>query len=103
MEQTELFQKIHTHTGVEYEYAADSAVASPKEVVVLTRESLTGWPQDLIDPMREAVITADLDLLLARIQHVEARDPVIAQGLRRLAESFQYQKLIDLFSRENSP
>ena len=48
--------------------------------------------------MREAVITADLDELLARIQEVEARDPGIAPGLRRLAESFQYQKLLDLFS-----
>jgi hypothetical protein len=48
--------------------------------------------------MREAVITADLDQLLARIQLVEARDPAIAQELRRLAEGFQYQKLLDLFS-----
>ena len=48
--------------------------------------------------MREAVITADLDQLLAKIQEVEARDPRVAQGLRRLAEGFQYQKLLDLFS-----
>jgi hypothetical protein len=47
--------------------------------------------------MREAVITADLDQLLARIQEVEARDPRMAQGLRRLAEQFEYQKLLDLF------
>ena len=47
--------------------------------------------------MREAVITADLDQLLARIQAVEARDPPIAQGLRRLAEQFEYQRLLDLF------
>jgi hypothetical protein len=48
--------------------------------------------------MREAVITADLDQLLAKIQEVEARDPRIARGLRRLAEGFQYQKLLDLLS-----
>ena len=63
------------------------------------RELRAGWPQDLIDPMREAVITADLDQLLTKIQEVEARDPRIAQALRRLAEGFQYQKLLDLFSR----
>ena len=61
------------------------------------------WPQDLIDPMREAVITADLDQLLARIQEVEARDPRIAQGLRRLAEGFQYQKLLDLIEHGEAP
>jgi PAS domain S-box-containing protein len=96
--ESELFQKIHTLTGVEYEYAADSPMMDQKVVAGLTRESLTGWPRDLIDPMREAVLTADLDLLLANIHNVEARDPVVAQGLRRLAEGFQNQKLLDLFS-----
>ncbi len=53
--------------------------------------------------MREAVITADLDQLLARILDLEVRDPRIAQGLRRLAEDFQYQKLLDLFSTGTLP
>ena len=96
--EAELFQKIHAHVGVEYVYAEEPAAAAQEEAAELTPESLAGWPQDLIDPMREAVITADLDQLLARIQEVEARDPRIAQGLRRLAEGFQYQKLLDLFS-----
>ena len=95
--EAELFQKIHAHVGVEYVYAEDPTAAAQEEAAELTPESLAGWPQDLIDPMREAVITADLDQLLARIQEVEARDPRIAQGLRRLAEGFQYQKLLDLF------
>jgi PAS domain S-box-containing protein len=94
----ELFQKIHAHVGVEYVYAEHPTAASEEEAAELTPESLAGWPQDLIDPMREAVITADLDQLLAKIKEVETRDPRIAQGLRRLAEGFQYQKLLDLFS-----
>src|SRR4030095_2679804 len=77
----ELFQKIHAHLGVEYVYAEEPAAESQEEAAELTPESLMGWPQDLIDPMREAVITADLDQLLARIQDIEARDPRIAQGL----------------------
>jgi len=95
--EAELFQKIHAHVGVEYVYAADTAVATEEEPAELTPASLTGWPQDLIDSMREAVMTADLDELLARIQDVEARDPRIAGGLRDLADGFQYQKLLDLF------
>ena len=94
--ETELFQKIHAHIGVEYLYA-EYPNATAQVEAELTLESLAGWPQDLIDPMRDAVITADLDQLLARIQEVEARDPRIAQGLRRLAEQFEYQKLLDLF------
>jgi CheY-like chemotaxis protein len=94
----ELFQKIHAHVGVEFVYAEDPTAAAQEEAVEVTAESLAGWPQDLIHSMREAVITADLDQLLAKIHEVEAHDPRIAQGLRRLAEGFQYQKLLDLFS-----
>jgi PAS domain S-box-containing protein len=101
--EADLFQKIHAHVGVEYVYAEPPTAAAHEEAAELTPESLAGWPKDLIDPMREAVVTADLDQLLARIQGVEARDPHIAQGLRRLAEGFQYQKLLDLFSPEGVP
>ena len=100
--EVELFQKIHNHLGVEYVYAEQPAMASQEESAELTPECLAGWSQDLIDSMREAVITADLDQLLASIQEVQDRDPTIAQELRRLAESFQYQKLLDLLSAEGS-
>jgi PAS domain S-box-containing protein len=94
----ELFEKIHAQLGVEYVYAEEPTAAPQEEAADLTPESLAGLPHDLIHPMREAVIAADLDQLLAKIQEVEARDPRVAQGLRRLAEGFQYQKLLDLLS-----
>jgi CheY-like chemotaxis protein len=94
-QEVELFQKIHAHLGVEYEYAEEPA--APEEAAELTPESLAALPIDLIQPMREAVISADLDQLLAKIQEVEAGDPRLAQGLRRLAERFEYEKLLDLF------
>jgi signal transduction histidine kinase/DNA-binding response OmpR family regulator len=93
--EAEVFQKIHLHVGVEYIYA-DHPVAPEEGDAELTPLSLAAWPQDVLRSMREAVITADLDQLLATIQEVQSRDPRIARGLRRLAESFQYQKLHDL-------
>ncbi len=69
----------------------------PEEEAELTSDSLACVSPDLIDLMREAVIGADLDQLLARIQEVEAAAPEIARGLRRLAEQFEYQKLLGLF------
>ncbi|MFM9962846.1 MAG: PAS domain S-box protein, partial [Planctomycetaceae bacterium] len=100
--EAELFQKIHTHVGVEYVYAEEPSDADSEVPPELTPQSLASWPQEIIHSMREAVITADLDQLLAKIQEVEARDPRVAQALRRLAEAFQYQKLLDLFSAEAS-
>jgi CheY-like chemotaxis protein len=94
--EAELFQKIHTHLGVEFLYAEEAAPA-PEEVAELTPESLQCLPQDLIHLMREAVIAADLDQLLAKIQEVESLAPEIARALRSLAEHFEYQKLLGLF------
>jgi hypothetical protein len=87
---------------VEYVYADEPTIGADENDAELTSESLARWPQDLIEPLREAVITADLDLLLARIQDVEGRDPRMAQGLRRLAETFQYEKLLDLLDTGTS-
>ena len=98
----ELFQKIHAHVGVEYVYAEQSTAHPEDELTELTPASLAGWPCALIDPMSEAVITADLDQLLTNIQQCEGRDPRVAQALRHLAEGFHYQKLLDLFSQESA-
>ncbi len=94
--EVELFKKIQQQLGVEYVYAED--VPGLEEGAELTKESLAGWPAEVIGSLRESVVTADLDQLLAKIGEVEARDPVVAAGLRRLAEGFQYQKLLDLLS-----
>jgi DNA-binding response OmpR family regulator len=99
--EAELFEKIHAHVGVKYVYAEHPTAETQDEPAELTSKSLAGWPHDVIDPMREAVITADLDQLLTMIDAVELRDPGVAKGLRRLAEGFQYQKLLDLFSEED--
>jgi len=96
--EVELFQKIHIHAGVQYVYADQPAGATETPATALTAASLAGYPPELLQAMREAVITADLDQLLARIEEVETRDPHIAQGLHRLAEQFEYQQLLDLFS-----
>jgi PAS domain S-box-containing protein len=101
--EAELFQKIHVHLGLEYQYAEDPTDADQQEAAELKPNSLAGWPREVIDSMREAVITADLDQLLATIQEIETRDPRIAHGLRHLAESFQYEKLLDLIRMESSP
>ena len=74
-QEVELFQKIHAHLGVEFLYAEEPAAGPPEEAAELTPESLAALPRDLIDPMREAVPSADLDQLLAKIQDVEAAIP----------------------------
>jgi CheY-like chemotaxis protein len=100
--EAELFQKIHTHGGMEYVYAEHPTSLNHEESPDLAPESLSDLPQEVIDQMRDAVVTADLDQLLTKIDEIEALDPRISQGLRRLAESFQYQKLLDLLTTGTS-
>jgi hypothetical protein len=96
-----LLQKIHDHLGLEYVYADEPTAAAPEQVVDLTPESLASLPKDLIHLMREAVIGADLDQLLARIQEVETLAPEMARELLCLAEDFEYEKLLGLFGSGN--
>ena len=95
-----LFQKIHAQTGVKYIYAEQVPVG--EAAADLNAAALAVLPEGLIRRMRESVVTADLDELLERIHEVEARDPVIARELRRLAELFEYQKLLDLLGPPKS-
>jgi CheY-like chemotaxis protein len=100
--EAELFQKIHTHVGAKYVYADESEIAHRDKNFDVTRESLAASSQIQIDAMREAVVTADLDQLLDTIGQIEARDPRMARSLRHLAETFQYQRLLDLFEPQAS-
>jgi signal transduction histidine kinase/CheY-like chemotaxis protein len=101
-QQFELFEKIRAQLGIEYLYADEPAAAAPEEALELTRESVAALPQELISLMREAVISADLDQVLTTIQELEGYDPCLVRGLRRLAERFEYSKLLDLFGPEAS-
>jgi CheY-like chemotaxis protein len=94
--ETDLFQKIHDHVGAEYVYAETPTAAATEEAAELALGSLAGWPPELVQSIRAAVIKADLDEVLAIIQESEARDPVVVRELRRLAERFEYEKLLDL-------
>jgi CheY-like chemotaxis protein len=96
--EAELFQKIESQVGVKYVYAEVPAATAQLESPESIAESVAEWPQDFIDQMRDAVITADLDRLLAKIDEVVVLDHEVARGLRRLAETFQYQKLLDLLN-----
>ena len=94
--EAELFGKIQDHLGVEFLYADDDD-AAPQGEAGLTTESLACLAPGLVHLMREAVIGADLDQLLAKILEVEPLAPEVARGLRSLAERFEYQELLDLF------
>jgi CheY-like chemotaxis protein len=98
--ETELFEKIGRLLGVKYVYAEEavSVAAEPKAFEALTPESLNGLPGELVRQIRESTINADFDRMLELIQQAATHDAGAANGLRSLAERFDYQKLLDLLS-----
>ncbi len=96
--EAELFEKIHAQVGVKYVYAERAPAVTPAADVELTPQSLSRCSHELIASLRESVVRADLDELLTKLKEVEKCDPGVAREMHRLAEGFQYQKLLDLFS-----
>ena len=98
--ETELFEKIGRLLGVKYVYAEEavSVAAKPEALEALTSESLANLPGELVRQIRESTINADLDRVLELIQEAATHDARAANGLRSLAERFDYQKLLDLLS-----
>ena len=96
--ETELLEKIGRLLGAKYIYAEEavSVAAEPEAFEALTPESLNGLPGELVRQIREATINADLDRMLELIQQVATHNAHAANGLRSLAERFDYQKLLDL-------
>jgi CheY-like chemotaxis protein len=97
----EVFEKIGRHLQLEYCY--DRPVAPPStpqtvpDVAVLRAESLNSLPRALVEAMLSATRSGDITRLLDLIGMVSATHPVVAEGLRALADHFDYDRLQQLF------
>ena len=96
----ELIDKMGRLLGVKYVYAEEVVSVAAKEETrgALSSKSLAALPGELIYQIREATMNADLDRMLELIQQAATYDADAADGLRNLAERFDYQKLLDLTS-----
>ena len=53
-------------------------------------------PPELRTRLEQATVSADLDRILSLLSETEHHHPDIAHALRRRAEAFEYQDLLDL-------
>ena len=98
----ELFEKIRLLLGVEYDYdleKRENALPDTVKLPDLSPEELALLPLDFAEQMRQAAVNADYDYLLELIQEVEPINHKFSQGLRCLAEQYDYQKLLDVLNR----
>ena len=99
----ELFETIARLTGAEYLYkealqAEKEKVSATADDKVLMRKTITALALDLVNQMRAAVESADLDLLNEITLQLAAQQPLLAKQIQEMAGRYEYEALTELFS-----
>jgi PAS domain S-box-containing protein len=100
MAESELFDKMHRHLGVQFLYettpetGAPAAAAAPE----FQPEWVAKLPRALRTAMIHAVANGDLEGFEAQLKQVAVRAPALANYLRPLAEQYDYDQLLRLLN-----
>lgn len=102
LEESQLFDKMHMHLGIDFLYentlAAEALAAGP--VLQAGQAAAVGkLPAALRMAMREAIANGDLEGFQTQLKEVAARDPALAGFLRPLAEQYDYDHLLGLLTQ----
>jgi PAS domain S-box-containing protein len=97
----EVFEKIGRHLQLEYCYdrplAPSSTPQTVPDVAALRAESLTNLPRALVEAMLRATRDGDITHLQQLIDTAATDQPALANGLRVLADAYDYDGLRQLF------
>lgn len=96
----ELFAVLKKVLDLEYIYSDSSENKQRKSIKKLvTAEDILSLPEELVTKMKEAVENGDTAKLKDYISKAEAIDAEIADGLRLLADRYNYDKLLKLLEK----
>ena len=99
IQESEIFDAIGRHLGVEYQYADTLQPHVPEVGPELTGEKLSQLPSELIAELRHATLVLDKATMDVLIERIEAHAPDTAKGLQRLVNNFQFGRIRDLLGR----
>jgi PAS domain S-box-containing protein len=96
---SELFEKIHLLTGVQYLYAETEEPAVPNRgpLPVLSKEILAVIPEELRKQVYDAAVRGRQEHLLGLIQQMDDLDADMRKKLQDMVVSFEYEALLQLF------
>jgi len=101
--ESELFETIARCLRVNYVYAEEAAGSLPQQstaTATLSAEALSRLPKDLVQGIRDTASGANLKLLLTLIGQVETHDAHAAEGLRELANHYDYEAILRVLPRD---
>ena len=98
----EIFDTMTKYLGVKFLYE-DEAEAGPEggttqQKVVLTSEMMEDLPPDLTKELKEAAYNMDILATNQAIERISSTHLNVANGLKQLAEQFQFEQILDLFN-----
>jgi CheY-like chemotaxis protein len=98
--ESEIFDKLHQHLGVNFIYhEQDEPLSSPEEEgVELPPAAWDAVPPPLIAQLRQAIVQADFNTITTLMTEIDAQAPELAETLSELAYNFEYDKLLELIS-----
>ena len=95
--ESELFETLARCLSIKYVYAEEAAGSLPQQsaaTATLSAEALSRLPKDLVQGIRDAASGANLKPLLTLISQVETHDAQAAEGLRELANHYDYEAIL---------
>jgi PAS domain S-box-containing protein len=97
---SELFETIGQLTGAEYLYEEKTAlkVSKTADDNALMRKTVIALPPDLVNQMRAAVESADIDQLNELALQLATDQPLLARQIQEMASRYEYEVLTELFS-----
>jgi len=96
----ELFEIIGRLTGAEYLYEETSSlkVSETADDKVLMCKTVAALPPDLVNQMRAAVESADIDQLNDLVLQLAKGQPLLAKQIQEMAARYEYEALTEIFS-----
>jgi signal transduction histidine kinase/DNA-binding response OmpR family regulator len=93
-QQVEVFDLMQKHLGVRYVYAEtkDSSQQNPAQAI--TAHDLSALSTEVLDQLEQAAKYNNISLMNTLIQQIRQDHPALADGLAKLAEAFEYEKIV---------
>ena len=99
-----IFETMEKHLGVTYVYEEVPEKVGPVEPdLKISPEQLAALPADLFSRLKDAVITLDVDLILALVETIKTFDTHTARVVETSVKKFALSSLLNLLEENKHP
>lgn len=99
----DIFDMLAKHLAVRFVYEDEVAppAGAPEADVkaVFTPAALATLPADWLADLRQATVKADFDQILNLIEQIRSQNAALADALEKLANDFEYKKILAVIER----